>query len=347
MKTWIAALALLVTGSLAPAAAAQTLINGAGATFPYPIYSKWFDAYTRVDPEVRFNYQSIGSGGGIKQISSRTVDFGATDGPMTDEQLKQAPGELLHIPTVLGADVVTYNLPGSPKLRFTPDIIADIFLGKITKWNDARLTAANPGVGLPDQPIVVVHRSDGSGTTYIWVDYLSKVSAEWQQKVGKGTSVNWPVGLGGKGNEGVAGQVKNTPGALGYVELAYAATNKLPVGLVRNAAGKFIEPTIESTTAAAAGAARNMPADFRVSLTNPPGDDAYPIASFTWLLVYREQPDQAKGRAIVNFLWWMSHEGQKSAADLLYAPLPPQVVKQIEARIKEINYQGKPLLAAR
>ena len=347
MKTWIAALALLVTGSLAPGAAAQTLINGAGATFPYPIYSKWFDAYTRVDPEVRFNYQSIGSGGGIKQISSRTVDFGATDGPMTDEQLKQAPGELLHIPTVLGADVVTYNLPGSPKLRFTPDVIADIFLGKITKWNDARLTAANPGVTLPDQPIVVVHRSDGSGTTYIWVDYLSKVSAEWQQKVGKGTSVNWPVGLGGKGNEGVAGQVKNTPGALGYVELAYAAKNALPVALVRNAAGKFIEPTIESTTAAATGAARSMPADFRVSLTNPPGDEAYPIASFTWLLLYREQPDQAKGRAIVNFLWWMSHEGQKFAADLLYAPLPPPVVKQIEARIKEINYQGKPLLAAR
>jgi len=347
MKTWIAALALLVTGSLAPGAAAQTLINGAGATFPYPIYSKWFDAYTRVDPEVRFNYQSIGSGGGIKQISSRTVDFGATDGPMTDEQLKQAPGELLHIPTVLGADVVTYNLPGSPKLRFTPDVIADIFLGKITKWNDARLTAANPGVTLPDQPIVVVHRSDGSGTTYIWVDYLSKVSAEWQQKVGKGTSVNWPVGLGGKGNEGVAGQVKNTPGALGYVELAYAAKNALPVALVRNAAGKFIEPTIESTTAAAAGAARSMPADFRVSLTNPPGDEAYPIASFTWLLLYREQPDQAKGRAIVNFLWWMSHEGQKFAADLLYAPLPRPVVKQIEARIKEINYQGKPLLAAR
>ena len=347
MKTWIAALALLVTGSLAAGAAAQTLINGAGATFPYPIYSKWFDAYTRVDPEVRFNYQSIGSGGGIKQISSRTVDFGATDGPMTDEQLKQAPGELLHIPTVLGADVVTYNLPGSPKLRFTPDVIADIFLGKITKWNDARLTAANPGVTLPDQPIVVVHRSDGSGTTYIWVDYLSKVSAEWQQKVGKGTSVNWPVGLGGKGNEGVAGQVKNTPGALGYVELAYAAKNTLPVALVRNAAGKFIEPTIESTTAAAAGAARSMPADFRVSLTNPPGDEAYLIASFTWLLLYREQPDQAKGRAIVNFLWWMSHEGQKFAADLLYAPLPPPVVKQIEARIKEINYQGKPLLAAR
>jgi len=345
MKSWI--MTLLAVAWLAQPAGAQTLINGAGATFPYPIYSKWFDAYTKVDPEVRFNYQSIGSGGGIKQITSRTVDFGASDGPMSDEQLKQAPRPLLHIPTVMGAVVPTYNLPGGPKLRFTPDVLADIFLGKITKWNDARLASANPGVSLPDQAIAVVHRSDGSGTTYIWVDYLSKVSPEWQQKVGKGTSVNWPVGLGGKGNEGVAGQVKNMPGALGYVELAYAVKNRLPVGLVRNAAGKFIEPTIESTTAAAAGAAKDMPADFRVSLTNPPGDDAYPIASFTWILVYKDQPDQIKGRAIVNFLWWMSHEGQKYAADLLYAPLPPQVVKQIEARIKEINYQGKPLLAAR
>jgi len=347
MRTWFTALALLVTAGMAAPAGAQTLINGAGATFPYPMYSKWFDAYTKVDPEVRFNYQSIGSGGGIKQISSRTVDFGASDGPMTDEQLKQAPGELFHIPTVLGADVATYNLPGSPKLKFTPDVLADIFLGKITKWNDARITAVNPGVTLPSTPIVVVHRSDGSGTTYIWVDYLSKVSPEWQQKVGKGTSVNWPVGLGGKGNEGVAGQVKNTPGAIGYVELAYAVQNKLPVGVVRNAAGKFVEPTIESTTAAAAAAAKNMPADFRVSLTNPDGNDAYPIASFTWLLVYKEQPNEMKGRAIVKFLWWMSHEGQKMAPDLLYAPLPAPVVKQIEARIKEINYQGKPLLAAR
>jgi phosphate transport system substrate-binding protein len=347
MRTWFTALALLVTAGMAAPAGAQTLINGAGATFPYPMYSKWFDAYTKVDPEVRFNYQSIGSGGGIKQISSRTVDFGASDGPMTDEQLKQAPGELFHIPTVLGADVATYNLPGSPKLKFTPDVLADIFLGKITKWNDARITAVNPGATLPSTPIVVVHRSDGSGTTYIWVDYLSKVSPEWQQKVGKGTSVNWPVGLGGKGNEGVAGQVKNTPGAIGYVELAYAVQNKLPVGVVRNAAGKFVEPTIESTTAAAAAAAKNMPADFRVSLTNPDGNDAYPIASFTWLLVYKEQPNEMKGRAIVKFLWWMSHEGQKMAPDLLYAPLPAPVVKQIEARIKEINYQGKPLLAAR
>jgi len=347
MRTWFTALTLLVTAATAAPTGAQTLINGAGATFPYPIYSKWFDAYTKVDPEARFNYQSIGSGGGIKQISSRTVDFGASDGPMTDEQLKGAPGELFHIPTVLGADAATYNLPGSPKLKFTPDVLADIFLGKISKWNDPRLAAENPGVSLPSTPIVVVHRSDGSGTTYIWVDYLSKVSPEWQQKVGRGTSVNWPVGLGGKGNEGVAGQVKSTPGALGYVELAYAVQNKLPVGLVKNAAGKFVEPTIESTTAAAAGAARTMPADFRVSLTNPPGDDAYPIASFTWLLVYKEQPNEIKGRAIVKFLWWMSHEGQKMAPDLHYAPLPAPVVKQIEGRIKEINYRGKPLMVAR
>ena len=347
MRTWFTALTLLVTAATAAPAAAQTLINGAGATFPYPIYSKWFDAYTKVDPEVRFNYQSIGSGGGIKQVTSRTVDFGATDGPMSDEQMKGAPAELVHIPTVLGAVVATYNLPGNPRLQFSSNVLADIFLGKITKWNDARLTALNPGVTLPNQPIAVVHRSDGSGTTYIWVDYLATVSPEWQQKVGKGTSVNWPVGLGGKGNEGVAGQVKNTPGALGYVELAYAVKNKLPVGLVKNAAGKFIEPTIESTTAAAAGAAKGMPDDFRVSLTDAPGEAAYPIASFTWLLVYKEQPDQLKGRAIVNFLWWMSHDGQKYAADLLYAPLPAPVVKQIEARIKQINYQGKPLLAAR
>ena len=348
MKTaWIAALALLVTGALAQPAGAQTLINGAGATFPYPIYSKWFDEYAKIDPEVRFNYQSIGSGGGIKQISSRTVDFGASDGPMTDEQLKQAPAELLHIPTVLGAVVATYNLPGSPKLRFAPDVVADIFLGKITKWNDSRIAATNPGVTLPDQLILVVHRSDGSGTTYIWVDYLSKVSPEWRQKVGKGTSVNWPVGLGGKGNEGVAGQVKNTPGALGYVELAYAVKNKMPVASVQNAAGKFVEPTIAGTTAAAAAAAKSMPADFRVSLTNPPGEDAYPIASFTWLLVYKDQPNELKGRALVKFLWWMSHEGQKYADDLLYAPLPPPVVKQIEARIQQITYQGKPLTAAR
>jgi phosphate transport system substrate-binding protein len=347
MRLWTTMLALVLTGGLIQPAAAQTLINGAGATFPYPIYSKWFDEYIKVDPEVRFNYQSIGSGGGIKQVTARTVDFGATDGPMTDEQLKQASGELVHIPTVLGAVVATYNLPGSPRLKFTGEVLADIFLGKITKWNDPRIAGENAGVTLPDQPIIVVHRSDGSGTTYIWVDYLSKISPEWQKKVGRGTSVNWPVGLGGKGNEGVSGQVKNTPGALGYVELAYAVKNKLPVASVKNAAGKFVEPTIQTTTAAAAGVAKNMPADFRVSLTNPPGDEAYPVASFTWLLVYRDQPNETKVRALAKFLWWMSHEGQRFADDLLYAPLPAAVVKQVEAKVKEITYQGKPLMAAR
>jgi phosphate transport system substrate-binding protein len=337
---------LLMLGAFAPSASAQVLMNGAGATFPYPIYSKWFDEYIKVEPSVRFNYQSIGSGGGIRQITERTVDFGASDGPMTDEQLGKAPGPLLHIPTVLGAVVATYNLPGISTLRFTPDLLADIFLGKITKWNDPRLSAANPGVSLPDTPIIVVHRSDGSGTTYIWVDYLSKVSKEWEQKVGRGTSVNWPVGLGGKGNEGVSGQVKNTPGAIGYVELAYAIQNRLPVSSVRNEAGKFVEPSIKSTTAAAAGAAKSMPADFRVSLTNAPGEEAYPIASFTWLLVYKDQADQLKGRALVKFLWWAIHDGQKYAPDLLYAPLPAPVVKQIEATLEQITFQGKPLLAA-
>ena len=349
MRTWLGAMVLVLTGCswLVAPADAQMLMNGAGATFPYPIYSKWFDEYTKIDPEVRFNYQSIGSGGGIKQITSRTVDFGASDGPMTDEQLKQAPAELMHIPTVLGAVVATYNLPGAPKLKFTGEVLADIFLGKITRWNDAKITGLNPGVTLPDQPIVVVHRSDGSGTTYIWVDYMSKISPEWQHKVGKGTSVSWPVGLGGKGNEGVSGQVKGQPGALGYVELAYAVKNNLPAASIKNANGKFIEPTIATTTAAAAGAAKSMPDDFRVSLTNAPGDDAYPVASFTWLLVYKDQPNEAKGRALAKFLWWMSHEGQKYADDLLYAPLPTPVVKQIEAKIKHITYQGKPLIAGR
>ena len=338
---WLGVAALPVTVT------AQTLMNGAGATFPYPIYSKWFDEYTKVDPSVRFNYQSIGSGGGIRQISERTVDFGASDGPMTDEQLKKAPAELFHIPTVLGADVATYNLPGNPTLRFTGDVLAEIFLGKITSWDDGRIKSLNPGVSLPKTPIIVVHRSDGSGTTYIWVDYLSKISKEWEEKVGRGTSVKWPAGLGGKGNEGVAGQIKNTPGALGYVELAYAVTNKLPVASIKNAAGKFIEPTIASTTAAAAGAANNMPADFRVSLTNPPGDAAYPIASFTWLLIYKDQPDEAKGKLLTKFLWWAIHDGQKYPSDLLYAPLPAPVVKQIEAKIKQITFKGKPIVASR
>jgi len=342
------AVALLVALVFGPGpAGAQMLMNGAGATFPYPIYSKWFDEYTKVDKAVRFNYQSIGSGGGIRQISERTVDFGASDGPMTDEQLKKAPGHLFHFPTVLGGVVATYNLPGNPKLRFTPEVLADVFLGKITKWNDERIASLNAGVALPNQPILIVHRSDGSGTTYIWVDYLSKVSKEWETKVGRGTSVNWPVGLGGKGNEGVAGQVKNTPGALGYVELAYAITNKLPFASVRNKAGKFVDPSIESTTAAAAAAAKDMPADFRVSITNPAGEDAYPIASFTWLLVYKEQSDEAKGRSLVRFLHWAIHDGQKYAGALLYAPLPPNVVKMVEAQIEQITYSGKPLMSAR
>jgi phosphate transport system substrate-binding protein len=349
MKRWqVLAWALVATVTCLPGRAdAQLLVNGAGATFPYPIYSKWFDEYTKVDPAVRFNYQSIGSGGGIRQITERTVDFGASDGPMTDDQLRKAPGELFHIPTVLGAVVATHNLPGSPQLAFTGDVLADIFLGTITKWSDPRIKALNPAASLPDQPIVVVHRSDGSGTTYIWVDYLCKISAEWKKQVGRGTSVKWPVGLGGKGNEGVAGQVKNTPGSLGYVELAYAITNKLPAARIENRAGKLVEPTIESTTAAAAGALADMPADFRVSLTNAPGPDAYPIASFTWLLIYKDQPNEAKGKALVKFLWWAIHDGQKHPAGLLYAPLPAALVKQIEAKVKQITYSGRPLLAAR
>lgn len=343
----VAAGVAILTLLAATPAGAQMLVNGAGATFPYPLYSKWFEEYIKVDAGVRFNYQSIGSGGGIRQISERTVDFGATDGPMTDEQLKKAPAELLHIPTVLGAVVPTYNLPGNLKLRFSGEVLADIFLGKITRWNDDRIKTLNPGEALPDRPIVVVHRSDGSGTTFIWVDYLCKVSKEWEQRVGRGTSVSWPVGLGGKGNEGVAGQVKAAPGALGYVELAYAITNKLPAGAVKNQAGKFIEASIESTTAAAAGTASAMPADFRVSLTNAAGDAAYPIASFTWLLVYRDQLDEAKGRALVRFLWWAVHDGQKYPPALLYAPLPAAVVKQIEGRIRQISFGGKPLLAAK
>jgi len=314
---------------------AQTLINGAGATFPYPIYSKWFDEYAKIDGQVRFNYQSIGSGGGIRQIGERTVDFGATDGPMSDEQLKKAPAELLHIPTVLGAVVATYNLPGSPKLRFTPEVLADIFLGKITKWSDERITAVNPGVTLPGQPIVIVHRSDGSGTTYIWVDYLSKVSPEWEQKVGRGTSVKWPVGLGGKGNEGVSGQVKQTPGAIGYVELIYAIQNKMPYAEVRNAAGEFVKPTIDSVTAALATA--DIPDDFRFSMTNAPGKDAYPICGATWLLVYEQQKDATKGKKLVEFLKWAATQGEGMAKGLDYAPLPENVQARVLKRIDEIK----------
>jgi len=316
-------------------ASAQMTINGAGATFPYPIYSKWFDAYARVDPSVRFNYQSIGSGGGQKQIMAETVDFGASDGPMSDENLAKAPGKLLHIPTVAGADVVAYNLPGNPALKFDADTIAGIFLGEIKKWNDPKIAATNPGVTFPDQEIVVVHRSDGSGTTYIWTDYLSKISPEWKTKVGTNTSVNWPTGIGGKGNEGVAGQIKQTPGALGYVELIYAIQNKMPYAEVKNSTGVFVKASLESITAAMATA--QIPDDFRFSITNAPGKDAYPIAGATWLLVYQQQKDAAKGKKLVEFLKWAQKDGEKMAKDLDYAPLPQALQARILKRIDEIK----------
>ena len=321
---------------LADRASAQMLINGAGATFPYPIYSKWFDEYVKVDSSVRFNYQSIGSGGGQKQILAETVDFGASDGPMSDANLAKAPRKLLHIPTVAGADVLTYNLPGNPQLKVDGPTIVDIFMGKITKWNDPRLAQQNPGVNLPDEDIVVVHRSDGSGTTFIWVDYLSSVSKEWESKVGRGTSVNWPAGLGGKGNEGVAGQVKQLPGAVGYVELAYAVQNKLPYAHVKNSAGNYVAPTLDSITEALATA--KIPEDFRFSMVNPPGDKAYPIAGCTWLLVYQEQKDAAKGKKLVEFLNWAIDQGEAMAESLNYAPLPASVRQRVLERIKTIKY---------
>ena len=326
---------LLLTG-IAATASAQMTINGAGATFPYPIYSKWFDAYTKVDPSVRFNYQSIGSGGGQKQILAQTVDFGASDGPMSDENLAKAPGKLLHIPTVAGADVVAYNLPGNPALKFDADTIAGIFLGRITKWSDPKIAATNPGVSFPDRDIVVVHRSDGSGTTYIWTDYLSKISSEWKSKVGTNTSVNWPTGIGGKGNEGVAGQIKQTPGALGYVELIYAVQNKMPYAEVKNAAGNFVKATLESITAALATA--EIPDDFRFSITNAPGKDAYPVCGATWLLVYQQQKDPAKGKKLVEFLKWAEKDGEQMAKDLEYAPLPENLQQRVLKRIDEIKY---------
>ena len=328
---------LLGMAMTATAFAAPMLINGAGATFPYPIYSKWFDVYASINPDARFNYQSIGSGGGIKQITAKTVDFGATDGPMTDAQMAEAPGRLIHIPMVMGAVVPAYNVPGvNVNLKFTPDALAGIFLGKITKWNDPKIAEPNPGVELPDSPIIVAHRSDGSGTTYIWVDYLCSVSGEWKLKVGKGTSVNWPVGLGGKGNEGVAGIVKQTPGSLGYVELSYAIKNGITYGFVQNKSGNFIEPTLDSTSKAAAGV--TIPPDFRVSLVNSANPEAYPVSGFTWLLIYKNQEDPVKGKALVDFVRWAIHEGQDYTTDLLYAPLPKDVVSMIEKKLEDINY---------
>jgi len=319
------------------------LINGAGATFPYPIYSKWFDVYHTKNPNFQFNYQSVGSGAGIKQVTEGTVDFGATDGPMNDDQIKAFQEKhngtgILHFPTVLGAAVPTYNVEGvTGSLNFTPDALAGIFLGKVTKWNDPAITSVNKGVNLPAADILVVHRSDGSGTSYIWTDYLSKISEEWKSKVGKGTSVNWPTGIGGKGNEGVTGSVKTTPNTIGYVELIYAVQNNIPYGAVKNSSGNFVKADLGSVTAAAAGAAKEMPDDFRVSITNAPGKAAYPISSFTWLLIPQKVQDTGKRDAIKGFLSWMLTDGQGSVEALSYAKLPKEVVEKEKKAIKNIQ----------
>jgi len=326
---WCALLALPALG--------QANLNGAGATFPYPIYSKWFSEHHKLHPDIQINYQPIGSGGGIRQVIAGTVDFGATDGPMTDDQLREAKIKILHVPTVLGAAVPAYNVPGvTGELKFTPQVLAGIFLGKITNWNDKAIAAANPGVSLPNQDIIVVHRSDGSGTTYIFTDYLAKVSPEWQNQVGKGTSVKWPTGIGGKGNEGVAGSIRTLPGSIGYVELIYAVQNNIAYGSVRNSAGVFLKASLEGVTAAAASV-KSMPADFRVSITNPPGKDAYPISSFTWLLIPAQSKDPAKGKILADFLNWMVTDGQKMAAPLSYSPLPDSVAEKVKEEIKQVR----------
>jgi len=328
---------LLLLGALAATAGAQSsgnvLVNAAGATFPYPIYSKWFDVYHTQHPNVQINYQSIGSGGGIRQLLAGTVDFGASDGPMTDEQLSQSKVKILHFPTVLGAVVPTYNIEGvSAELNFTQKALVGIYLGTITKWNDPEIAKSNPGVQLPSADIVVVHRSDGSGTSYIWTDFLSKVSDDWKNKVGKGTSVNWPVGLGGKGNEGVSGLVKQTPGSIGYVELIYALQNNISFGKVQNASGKFVKADLAGVTAAASGAAKDMPEDFRVSITNSSGAATYPISSFTWLLIPQHLDDATKRDVIKDFLKWMLKDGQSYNEGLSYAKLPKPVVdKELKA----------------
>ncbi len=329
-------------------AAAQVQLNGAGATFPNIIYQKWMLTFNQKTPTIQLNYQSIGSGGGIRQFSDGTVDFGGTDAPMTDSAIAAIQGNVFHIPTVLGAVVVTYNLPGvTGQLKFTPDVLADIYLGKITKWNDARIATVNAGVTLPATDIVVVHRAEGSGTSFAWTDYLSKVSPDWASQVGKGASVNWPVGLGGRGNEGVAATVTQTPGAIGYVELGYATINKMAYGQVRNSAGKFVTPSLESVTAAAAGVLSKLGAntDFRVSLTNPDGAAAYPISTMTWLLVHKTYADAAKAKALVQFIWWAETEGQAMAPELGYAPLPQQLRPWIQNRLKSITAEGHPVWA--
>ena len=330
-------LSLLLCLMLALPGFAETNLNGAGATFPYPIYSKWFSDYHKLHPDVQINYQSIGSGGGIRQVTAGTVDFGASDGPMTDEQLKQVKGALLHIPTVLGAVVPAYNISGvSQEIRFSPEVLAGIFLGQITNWNDKHLAGDNPGIKFPDKPIIIIHRSDGSGTSYIFTDYLSKVSPEWKTRVGRNTSVSWPVGLGAKGNEGVAGMIRQMDGSLGYVELIYALQNKITFGTVKNAAGDFVKASLDSTTAAAASV-KNMPADFRVSITNAPGKDAYPIASFTWLLIPEQSKEAAKGKVLSEFLTWMLDQGEARVKELNYAPLPQNVAEKVRQKIKQVH----------
>lgn len=313
-------------------------INGAGATFPFPIYSKWFDEYHKMHPNLQINYQSVGSGAGIRQLVNQTVFVGATDGPMTDEQLQAAPGPILHLPTVLGAVVPVYNIAKvGAELKFSGSVLADIYLGQIKKWNDPAIAKLNAGVNLPATDIIVVHRSDGSGTTYIWADYLAKVSPDWEMKVGVGTSPNWPVGVGGKGNEGVSGLVTQTPGSIGYVELIYALQNTISYGQVQNANGEFVKASVESVTAAAAGAAPNMPADFRVSITNGTGQGVYPISSFTWLLLYENPTDKAQAQAMVDFMKWALTDGQQYCADLGYAPLPSSVVQLEMAALAKIK----------
>ena len=328
---------LLCLAVLASCAMAQTQLNGAGATFPYPMYSKWFNEYHKLHPDIQINYQSIGSGGGIRQVMAGTVDFGASDGPMTDQQMAESKVKIIHLPTVLGAVVPAYNIPGvNEELKFTPQLIADIYLGKISNWSDPAIAKVNPNVKFPNQSITVVHRSDGSGTTYIFTDYLSKVSQEWAGGPGKGTSVKWPVGMGGKGNEGVAGNIKMLPGSIGYVELIYALQNKINFGSVQNSSKTFVKASLESTTAAAAGV--KMPPDFRVSITNPSGKDAYPIASFTWLLIPTHPTDKAKGKILKDFLFWMLDQGQTMTSALDYAPLPKDVVaKEKEAITKQVH----------
>jgi phosphate transport system substrate-binding protein len=329
------------TNNAAPAASGgKTQMNGAGATFPNPIYSKWFSEYNKLHPDVEINYQSIGSGGGIRQLTAQTVFFGASDAPMTDEQMKQAPGKILHFPTVLGAVVPVYNIEGVPaQVKFTGPVLADIFLGKIKKWNDPAIAKVNAGAKLPNSDITVVHRSDGSGTSFIFTDYLGKVSDEWKQKVGVNASVNWPIGVGGKGNEGVAGLVKQTPNSIGYVELVYALQNKIPYGAVQNPAGEFVNPSTDSVTAAAAGAAANMPKDFRVSITNAPGPGAYPISSFTWILMYEEPKDKNLAKVMADFMKWALADGQKIAPEMGYAAVPANVVQTELEQLNQIKVQ--------